>query len=71
MDISGFFKTVILASIGTVIVLGVALPVVTNASIPEGYGQAAALSSMLELIPLLLIIAIVLAVVAVAISKRA
>lgn len=70
MEIGGFFKTVIMASIGTVVVLGVALPVVTSASIPDTYGQADALESMLELIPLLLVIAIVLAVVAVAISRK-
>lgn len=71
MEIGSFFKTVIMASIGTVIVVGVALPIVTGATIPEGYGQADALESMLELIPLMLVIAIVLAVVAVAISRKA
>ena len=70
MEIGSFFKTVIMASIGTVIVVGVALPIVTGATIPETYEQKDALQSMLSLIPLMLVIAIVLAVVTVAISRK-
>lgn len=70
MEIGSFFKTVIMASIGTVVTVGVALPIVTSATIPEGYAQKSALESMLALIPLMLVIAIVLAVVTVAISRK-
>lgn len=70
MELGKFVGLVIGASIATVIVVSVALPIIGGATIPEGTANASAIQSMLGLVPLLLIVAIVVMVLGVALSKR-
>lgn len=69
MELKGFLGTVIMASVATVVVVSIAIPIIGGATIPEGTANADAIESMLGLIPLLLVIAIIMAVLAVAIAR--
>lgn len=69
MDLKTLLTGIISASVGVVVVTAIAMPVVANATIPEGLEQSAAIKSMLGLVPLMLIIAIVMGVVAIAIGR--
>ena len=69
MELKGFLGTVIMASVATVVVVSIAIPIIGSATIPEGTANKSAIESMLGLIPLLLVIAIIMAVLAVAIAR--
>lgn len=71
MELKSFLSSVIMASVATVIIVSVAIPIVGSATIPEGTANKSAIESMLGLIPLLLVIAVVVAVLAVAFTRRA
>lgn len=71
MELKGFLSSVIMASVATVVIVSIAIPIVGGATIPEGTANADAIESMLGLIPLLLVIAVVVAVLAVAFRNRA
>lgn len=69
MDLKSLLTGIVTASVGVVVVTAIAMPVVADAVIPEELEQAAAIKSMLGLVPLMLIIAIVMGVVAIAIGR--
>lgn len=69
MDLSKFLGTVITATVSVLIVATVAIPIIGGITIPAGTANKAAIESMLGLVPLLLVVAVVVMVVAVAISK--
>lgn len=69
MEIKGFLSTVLMASIATVVIVSVAIPIIGGATIPEGTANADAIKSMLGLVPLLLVIGVIMAVLAVAVSR--
>ena len=71
MVLKGFLSSVIMASVATVVIVSIAIPIVGGATIPEGTANKSAIESMLGLIPLLLVIAVVVAVLAVAFRNRA
>lgn len=69
MELKGFLGTVIMASVATVVVVSIAIPIIGSATIPADTPNKSAIESMLGLIPLLLVIAIIMAVLAVAIAR--
>lgn len=69
MEIGNFLKVVIGATIAVVIVSAIAIPVIGGVTIPDGTANKSAIESMLGLVPLLLVVAIVVTVVGVAISR--
>lgn len=69
MELGKFLGTTIAATLSTVVVVSVAIPVIGEAIIPEGTKFGTAIESMIGLVPLMLVVAIVVGVVAVAISK--
>lgn len=71
MELKGFLSSVIMASVATVVIVSIAIPIIGGATIPEGTANGDAIASMLGLIPLLLVIAVVVAVLAVAFRNRA
>lgn len=69
MELKSMLSTIITAAISVVVVTSIAIPVISGATIPSTLENADAIKSMLALIPLMLVIAIVLGVVAVAVSR--
>lgn len=68
-DIGSFLKVVISATIGVVVVTAIAIPVIGDVTIEDGTANKDAIESMLGLVPLLLVVAIVVGVVAIAINR--
>lgn len=69
MEIGKFLGVAIGATLSTVVVVSVAIPIITESAVPAGTKFSTALTSMIGLIPLMLIVAIVVGVVGVAINK--
>ena len=74
IDIQKFVGGCIGAVITVLIVVTVAVPVISDNLLPTGEGaieNAGAINSMLEVIPLLLVVAIILAIVGMFLYKKA
>lgn len=73
IDIQKFVGGVIGAVVVVLIVVTVAVPVISDNLLPEGEGaidNAGAINSMLEVIPLLLVVAIIIAIVGMFLYNR-
>ena len=70
MDLSKFMMACISATVAVVIVASVALPTISGVEIASTVENADAIKSMLGLIPLLLVIAIVIACVTMAVKRN-
>lgn len=69
MDFRNFLGIVLSASVGAIVVCTVVIPILSGITIDSSVANHDAIEKMLGLIPLLLVIAIVMFVVAVAIGR--
>ena len=70
MEVGKFATNIVIVIVGVILVVSVALPILGNVTIPEGTENADAIGSMLGIIPILLVVAIVMAVIYMFVSRR-
>lgn len=70
MEVGRFATNIVIVIVGVILVVSVALPILGSVTIPEGTPNADAISSMLGIVPILLIVAVVMAVIYMFISRR-
>lgn len=63
LDIQKFVGGVIAAIVCVIIVVAVGIPIISANVVPETVANADAINSMIQIIPLLLVVAIIIAVV--------
>lgn len=70
LDIQKFVGGVISAIVCVIIVVAVGVPVITSNTVGEGVANASAINSMIQIIPLLLVVAIIIAIVGMFLYSR-
>lgn len=70
MEVGKFATNLVIIIVGVVLVVSVAIPILGTVTLPEGLDNADAIESMLGIIPILLVVAIVMAVIYMFISRR-
>lgn len=70
MEVGKFATNLIIIIVGVVLVTAVALPILSGVTIAEGTPNKGAIESMLGIVPILLVVAIVMAVIYMFISRR-
>ena len=70
MEVGKFASNLVLIIVSVILVASVALPILAGVTIPEGTANKSAIESMLGIIPILLIVAVVMAVIYMFISRR-
>lgn len=70
MEVGKFATNLIVIIVGVILVASVALPILSGVTIAEGTANKDAIESMLGIIPILLVVAIVMAVIYMFISRR-
>lgn len=70
MDMEKFTSGVINIVVALIVVIAVAVPIVGGLTIPEGTANASALTSLVGIVPLLLVVGVVLACVGMFLYKK-
>lgn len=70
MEVGRFATNLVIIIVGVVLVTAVALPILSGVVIAEGTPNGDAIESMLGIVPILLVVAIVMAVIYMFISRR-
>lgn len=70
MEVGKFATNLIVVIVGVILVASVALPILSGVTIAEGTENKDAIESMLGITPILLVVAIVMAVIYMFISRR-
>lgn len=70
MEVGKFATSLIIIIVGVVLVTSVALPILAGVTIGESVPNADAIESMLGILPILLVVALVMATIYMFISRR-
>ena len=70
MNISKFTSGLVVTIVGIILTVTVAIPIITDNQVAESVKNSAALNSLLNIMPLLLVVGLVLGVIGMYVSGR-
>lgn len=70
MDMERFTSAVVSIVVSLIIVIGVAIPIVGSTAVPDTVANHAAIQSLVDIVPLLMVVGVVLACVGMFLYKK-